>query len=99
VDDAFRGADGFVREALAELLRGLRRRAGVSILFATTSIHEAVHAGDRVAAMASHPGRILEIVEVPLPDARPPECREDPAFVEAARRVRAALRAGRVYDA
>jgi len=91
LDDAFLGLDEFVREGLVVRLRSLRRQAGLTVILTTSSIAEAVHAGDRVAAMAGRPGRILDVIDVPLPNARPPEMRESDAFAAVARQVRATL--------
>ncbi|MFO7857104.1 MAG: ATP-binding cassette domain-containing protein [Paracoccaceae bacterium] len=98
LDDPFLGLDEFVREALVLRLRSLRRRAGLTVILTTTSIPESVHAGDRVAAMAGHPGRILEVIDVPLPETRPPEMRESDAFAAVARQVRTALAAGPIPE-
>jgi NitT/TauT family transport system ATP-binding protein len=48
--------------------------------------------------MSPRPGRILEVIDSPLPADRPLDIRDSPAFLEVAHRVREGLRAGHSYD-
>jgi len=73
----------------------IRKETGKSIVFVTHSIPEAVYLSDRVVVMSPRPGRITDIVDVPLGDDRDEDTREADAFFDAVTAVREALR-GRV---
>jgi len=76
--------------ALDELLR-VWENTGATILFVTHSIYEAAFLGQQVLLMAARPGRVREIVPVPLPNPRRIEMRETPQFVELAAHLRRVL--------
>src|ERR1700761_5724917 len=52
-----------------ELLEGIWRRQGFSVLFVTHEVREAVRLGDRVVLLSSRPGRVLE--DYPVEIERP----------------------------
>jgi len=75
--------DAQTREILqAELLRiwGHERQ---TMVFITHSIDEAVLLGDRVVILATQPGRVKEVLDIPIPRPRDPDAvRALPAFAE-----------------
>ena len=77
MDEPFASVDAQTREVLQEELLQLHERERKTMLFITHSIDEAIILGDRVAVMASRPGRIKEIL--PLDFSRP----RDPAALRA----------------
>ena len=77
MDEPFASVDAQTREVLQEELLQLHERERKTMIFITHSIDEAIILGDRVAVMASRPGRIKEILAVDF--ARP----RDPAAVRA----------------
>src|SRR5690606_2784121 len=92
MDEPFGALDEMTREHMqAELLR-IRSVTGTSIVFVTHSIPEAVYLSDRVVVMSPRPGRITDIVDVPLGAARTDDTREDAAFFAKITEVREALR-------
>ena len=77
MDEPFASVDAQTLEVLQEELLQLHERERKTMIFITHSIDEAIILGDRVAVMASRPGRIKEILTVDF--ARP----RDPAAVRA----------------
>jgi len=66
MDEPFAALDAQTRESLQlELLR-IWEKTGKTILFITHGIDEAVYLGQRVAVMSAGPGRVIELIKVPL---------------------------------
>ncbi|RZS82798.1 NitT/TauT family transport system ATP-binding protein [Motilibacter rhizosphaerae] len=83
MDEPFAALDAQTRENLQlELLR-IWEQTGKTVVFITHGIDEAVLLGQRVAVMTSRPGRIKQVVDIPLPLARRrgEDVRSDPEFV------------------
>ncbi|HJS84268.1 MAG TPA: ABC transporter ATP-binding protein [Acetobacteraceae bacterium] len=98
MDEPFGALDEITRDGLNQHLRALWRQSGMTVVFVTHSIPEAVYLSSRVVVMSPRPGKVVEVIEVDLPEARELDIRETPAFLRVAHRVRAALRAGHSYD-
>ena len=98
MDEPFGALDEITREHLNEQLLQLWDRSRKTVIFVTHSIAEAVYLSTRIVVMSPRPGRILEVIDSPLPRARPLDIRETPEFLDVARRVRVALRAGHSHD-
>ena len=98
MDEPFGALDEIVRDHLNEQLLRLWRETGKTIGFVTHSIPEAVYLSTRIVVMSPRPGRIIDVIESPLPPERPLDIRETPEFLELAARVRDGLRAGHSYD-
>ncbi|MEO1315356.1 MAG: ABC transporter ATP-binding protein [Pseudomonadota bacterium] len=94
MDEPFGALDEIVRDRLNEELLALWARTAKTVGFVTHSIPEAVYLSTRIVVMSPRPGRIVDVIESPLPRERPLEIRETPEFLEVARRVREGLRAG-----
>jgi NitT/TauT family transport system ATP-binding protein len=77
MDEPFASVDAQTREVLQEQLLQLHERERKTMIFITHSIDEAIILGDRVAVMASRPGRVKELLPVDFPRPR------DPAAVRA----------------
>jgi NitT/TauT family transport system ATP-binding protein len=91
MDEPFGALDEITRDRLnIELLR-VWESTGATVLFVTHSIYEAAFLGQQVLLMAARPGRVREIVEVPLPTPRGVEQRETPEFVELTSHLRRVL--------
>jgi NitT/TauT family transport system ATP-binding protein len=73
MDEPFASVDAQTREILqAELLR-IWGRERQTMVFITHSIDEAVLLGDRVVIMSAGPGRVNEILDVPIERPRDPD--------------------------
>ena len=82
MDEPFGALDAMTRQALQDELLLLAAEQRMTIVFITHDLEEAIYLGDRVFVLGSHPGRIIEKVEVDLPRPRSQlETREDPRFL------------------
>ena len=98
MDEPFGALDEITRDGLTLHLHALWRRTGLTAMFVTHSIPEAVFLATRIVVMSPRPGRIVAVIDNDLPAERPLELRESEKFLAVAHRVRAALRAGHSYD-
>ena len=80
MDEPFSALDALTRDEMSfELLRIWAERPK-TVLFITHSIPEAVLLADRIIVMTPRPGRMREIIDVPLPRPRTLATLSDPAF-------------------
>ena len=66
MDEPFGALDAMTRTVLHDELERIWRATGVSIVFVTHDVREAVRLGDRVILLSSRPGRVVDEVRVPL---------------------------------
>jgi len=69
MDEPFGALDAMTRDVLHEELERVWRETGLTVIFVTHNVREAVRLGDRVILLSSRPGRIVE--EYPIDIARP----------------------------
>lgn len=98
MDEPFGALDEIVRDHLNWQLLKLWARTEKTIGFVTHSIPEAVYLSTRIVVMSPRPGRIVDVIDSPLPHDRPLDIRDTPEFLAVAHRVRKGLRAGHAYD-
>jgi NitT/TauT family transport system ATP-binding protein len=92
MDEPFGALDEMTRERLnAEMLR-IWEQTGTTVVFVTHSIPEAVFLSTRVVVMSPRPGRVVQVVEVDLPQPRTDQTRESERYFELVTAVREALR-------
>ena len=94
MDEPFGALDEMTRERMNQEVLHIWQRTGISIVFVTHSIPEAVFLSSRVVVMSARPGRITDIIEIDLPRPRDVETREQPRYFELVTAVREALRRG-----
>ncbi|MFC6015863.1 ABC transporter ATP-binding protein [Plantactinospora solaniradicis] len=70
MDEPFAAVDAQTRADLEDLVRSLWQRLGVTILFVTHDIDEAVYLGQRVLVLSSSPTVVLDDVAIDLPAER-----------------------------
>jgi NitT/TauT family transport system ATP-binding protein len=88
MDEPFGALDALTREEMTlELLR-IWTAQPKTIVFVTHSIPEAVLLADRVVVMSPRPGRIAEIIDVPLSRPRTFDLEGAPEFQRCAHRIR-----------
>ncbi|HWH32957.1 MAG TPA: ABC transporter ATP-binding protein [Egibacteraceae bacterium] len=69
MDEPFGALDAITRDLLHDELERVWADTGLTVLFVTHNVREAVRLGDRVLVLSSRPGRVVEEFAVPL--ARP----------------------------
>ena len=91
MDEPFGALDEMTRERMQSELIRICAETGAAVVFVTHSIPEAVFLSQRVVVMSPRPGRVTEIVDVPLA-GRDEDVREAEQFFAAITDVREALR-------
>ena len=92
MDEPFGALDEMTRERMNQEVLRIWERTGITIVFVTHSIPEAVFLSSRVVVMSARPGRITDVIEVNLPRPRDVETREQRRYFELVTEVREALR-------
>ncbi|MGB8644877.1 MAG: ABC transporter ATP-binding protein [Anaerolineae bacterium] len=92
MDEPFGALDELTRERLNGELLSLWQQMGMTIVFVTHSIPEAVFVSTRVAVMSARPGRIIRSMEIDLPQPRNDRTRESARYFALITEVREALR-------
>ena len=91
MDEPFSALDALTRDEMSfELLR-IWSEHPKTVLFITHSIPEAVLLADRIIVMTQRPGRVREILDVPLARPRTLATLQDPAFNALANHIRGRL--------
>jgi len=86
MDEPFAALDEFNREKMGDELLNLWRSRGLTVMFITHSISEAVRLGHQIAVLGTQPGHLVRLFRSPSP----------PALDGASRRDDAALRELRI---
>lgn len=88
MDEPFSALDALTRDEMSfELLRIWSERPK-TVVFVTHSIQEAILLSDRIVVMSARPGRVAEIINVPLPRPRSLATLSDPVFTALANDIR-----------
>jgi NitT/TauT family transport system ATP-binding protein len=91
MDEPFGALDELTRMEMQDLLLGIRRVSGATVLFVTHSIAEAVYLADEVLVFSRRPGRVIDRIRTGLAYPRSPAVRYTPEFVALERRAGAGL--------
>ncbi|WP_083505954.1 ABC transporter ATP-binding protein [Aquabacterium parvum] len=94
MDEPFGALDEITRDDLNAQLQQLWRREQRTVVFVTHSISEAVYLSTRIVVMSPRPGRIVKVIDSPLPAERTLAMRDTPEFMALAHEVRDALADG-----
>ena len=91
MDEPFGALDEITRNKLDSDLLRLWREQGLTVVFVTHSIHEAVFLSQRVIMMAARPGRVVEDIAITEPFPRSEDFRVTPAFSRYAKQLQDSL--------
>lgn len=80
MDEPFGALDAQTRSEMQQLLLQIWQETACTILFVTHDVEEAVYLADRIFIMSSHPGTIVEDVQVPFDRPRDLELKEKSEF-------------------
>lgn len=70
MDEPFASVDAQTRSELEDLVLRVRREFGVTVLFVTHDIDEAVYLADRVVILSPPPCEVQEVLDIDLPRPR-----------------------------
>ncbi|WP_291082936.1 ABC transporter ATP-binding protein [Hydrogenophaga sp.] len=92
MDEPFGALDAMTRETLQDELARLVREEGLTVMFVTHDLEEALYLGDRVIALRSNPTpdlpSLAALIEVPLPQPRDQlSTKEHPEFLRLRREL------------
>ncbi|TGV13566.1 ABC transporter ATP-binding protein [Mesorhizobium sp. M8A.F.Ca.ET.173.01.1.1] len=87
MDEPFGALDALTRVQLQDQLLDTWSRERRTVMFITHDVDEAVYLANRVIVMAARPGRLKEIIDVPLPYPRTEEIRLSAEFMTIRNRV------------
>lgn len=93
-DEPFGALDEITRLTMQVELQRIVAQSGVTGLFITHSVSEAVYLSTRVVVVSARPGRIVAEIDVPFAYPRPPELRYEQSFTDITAAVSAALEGG-----
>lgn len=86
MDEPFGALDAQTRARLQAEMHAVAKQTGVTVLFVTHSIQEAVYLGDRVVVLGQPPSEVVEIVDV-----KGVEDPDDPTFTKSLHHLRSLL--------
>lgn len=93
MDEPFGALDSQTRHMMQESLLKIWSEFGITVLFVTHDIDEAVFLGDRVLVMSASPGKIIADIKIDLPRPRDSELAIDERFIRLRRQCHETIRA------
>jgi NitT/TauT family transport system ATP-binding protein len=87
MDEPFGALDAQTRSKMQAYLLEIWKHIDITILFITHDLDEAIYLADRILVLDAHPGRVSEVIEVPVSRPRIPEQLLQPEFLAARQRL------------
>ena len=87
MDEPFGALDAQTRASMQRHLLRIWESVDVTIVFITHDLDEATLLSDRIVVLDAHPGRVLEIIDVPLPRPRSSDLSLSGHFLATRRRL------------
>lgn len=91
MDEPFGALDAQTRANMQAYLLDIWKNVDITIVFITHDLDEAVFLADRILVLDANPGRVHELVEVPVPRPRSLDQIFDPAFMATRRHIDAIM--------
>jgi NitT/TauT family transport system ATP-binding protein len=85
MDEPFGALDAQTRTMMQENLLQIWGEFGISVIFVTHDIDEAVFLADRVVVMSASPGRLIADIKVDLPRPREPDMVTSDVYIQTKR--------------
>ncbi len=92
LDEPFGALDAQTRVIMQQILTNIWQRLGITVLFVTHDIDEAIFLSDRVYVMTARPGKVKAELPVLLPRPRDPEEMMTPGFLALRRELAGLIR-------
>ena len=70
MDEPFGALDAQTRAQMQSYLLQIWKKVDITVLFITHDLEEAAYLSDRIMVMGTNPGRIVEVIENPIPRPR-----------------------------
>ena len=94
MDEPFASVDAQTRADLEDLVLGIRRQFGMTVVLVTHDVDESVYMSDRVAVLGGTPTGVTQLIDVDLPPGRDQLTTKSlPRFIDLRARVLRAVRA------
>lgn len=87
MDEPFGALDAQTRCQMQTYLLQIWRNVDITIVFITHDLDEAILLADRILVLKPHPGRVEELIEVPVPRPRDPGQLLTPEFLATRKRL------------
>ena len=87
MDEPFGALDAQTRTRMQSYLLEIWKHVDITILFITHDLDEAIYLADRILVLDAHPGRVNEMIEVPVSRPRSVEQFLEPEFLAARQRL------------
>ena len=92
MDEPFAALDEMTRAKLNDDVRKLWKDLGLTVVFVTHNVWEAVYLSSRVVVMGARPGRVVDDIPIDGPALRDDTFRLSPAYARICNRVSTALK-------
>jgi len=91
MDEPFSALDAQTRERMQSYLLEIWKKVDITIVFITHDLDEAIFLADRILVLSAHPGRVDELIEVPIVRPRLPTHCTSPEFAATKARLEALI--------
>ena len=87
LDEPFGALDEITRNELNGILKNIVDRLGLTVVFVTHNIMEAVFLSDQIVILGDRPSRIIQLVDIDLDRTNSENVRSDPEFYKHVRNI------------